>query len=146
VDIPKICGIQLSPLSRTLILGMPPTLGFYPILSICVFFWGEFLQKFGFLGKNGFATWPFVLASTNERPTIRYVHQVLTGNIKLPPIPFHKPIVSYSTQNEIEFVDMITSSTSNDREPSIKSSSSIHSKLDRSWQFQNYGNFFVLKL
>ncbi|CAK9234699.1 unnamed protein product [Sphagnum jensenii] len=69
----------------------------------------------------------------NERPTIRYVHQVLTGNIKLPPIPFHKPIASYSTQNEIEFVDMITSSTSNDREPSIESSSSIHSKLDRSW-------------
>jgi len=69
----------------------------------------------------------------NARPTMEYVHQVLTGNIKLSPIPFHKPIVSYSTQNEIEFVDMITSSTSNDGEPSIESSSSIHSKLDRSW-------------
>jgi hypothetical protein len=43
---------------------MPPTLGFYPILSICVFVLGEFLQKLGFLGKNGFAPWPFVLAST----------------------------------------------------------------------------------
>jgi hypothetical protein len=69
----------------------------------------------------------------NARPTMEYVHQVLTWNIKLSPIPFHKPIVSYSTQNEIEFVDMITSSTSNDEEPSIESSSSIHSKLDRSW-------------
>jgi hypothetical protein len=69
----------------------------------------------------------------NARPTMGYVNQVLPGNIMLPPIPFHKPIASYLTQNEIEFVDMITSSTSNVGEPSIESSSSIHSKLDRSW-------------
>jgi interleukin-1 receptor-associated kinase 1 len=69
----------------------------------------------------------------NARPTMGYVRQVLTGNINLPPIPPHKPIASYSTQNGIEFMDMITSSTSNDGEPSIESSSSIHSKLDRSW-------------
>ncbi|CAM6038580.1 unnamed protein product [Sphagnum compactum] len=69
----------------------------------------------------------------NARPTMGYVRQVLTGNINLPPIPFHKPIASYSTQNGIEFMDMITSSTSNDGEPSIESSSSIHSKLDKSW-------------
>jgi interleukin-1 receptor-associated kinase 1 len=62
----------------------------------------------------------------NARPTMGYVRQVLTGNINLPPIPFHKPIASYSTQNGIEFMDMITSSTSNDGEPSIESSSSIH--------------------
>jgi hypothetical protein len=42
----------------------------------------------------------------NARPTMGYVRQVPLGNIKLPPIPFHKPIASYSTQNEIEFVDM----------------------------------------
>jgi len=69
----------------------------------------------------------------NARPTMGYVRQVLTGNINLPPIPFHKPIASYSTQNGIEFMDMITPSTSNDGEPSIESSSSIHSKLDKSW-------------
>ncbi|CAK9210384.1 unnamed protein product [Sphagnum troendelagicum] len=69
----------------------------------------------------------------NARPTMGYVRQVLTGNINLPPIPFHKPIASYSTQTGIEFMDMITSSTSNDGEPSIDSSSSIHSKLDKSW-------------
>ncbi len=69
----------------------------------------------------------------NARPTMGYVRQVLTGNINLPPIPPHKPIASYSTQNGIEFMDMITSSTSNDGEPSIESSSSIHSKLDKSW-------------
>jgi len=68
----------------------------------------------------------------NARPTMGYVRQVLTGNINLPPIPFHKPIASYSTQNGIEFMDMITSSKSNDGESSIESSSSIHSKLDRS--------------
>jgi interleukin-1 receptor-associated kinase 1 len=68
----------------------------------------------------------------NARPTMGYVRQVLTGNINLPPIPFHKPIASYSTQNGIEFMDMITSSTSNDGERSIESSSSIHSKLDKS--------------
>ncbi|CAM6062610.1 unnamed protein product, partial [Sphagnum tenellum] len=64
----------------------------------------------------------------NARPTMGYVRQVLTGNINLPPIPFHKPIASYSTQNGIELMDMITSSTSNDGEPSIESSSSILSK------------------
>ncbi|CAK9265092.1 unnamed protein product, partial [Sphagnum jensenii] len=64
----------------------------------------------------------------NARPTMGYVRQVLTGNFNLPPIPFHKPIASYSTQNGIEFMDMITSSTSNDGEPSIESSSSILSK------------------
>jgi hypothetical protein len=69
----------------------------------------------------------------NVRPMMGYVHQVLAGNIKLPLIPFHKPIASYSTQNEIEFVDMISSSTSNEGEPSTDSSSSIHSQLDRSW-------------
>ncbi|CAK9209363.1 unnamed protein product [Sphagnum troendelagicum] len=58
-----------------------------------------------------------------------YVRQVLIGNINLPPIPFHKPIASYSTQNGIEFMDMITSSTSNDGQPSIESSSSILSKV-----------------
>ncbi|CAK9205171.1 unnamed protein product [Sphagnum troendelagicum] len=68
----------------------------------------------------------------NARPTMGYVRQVLTGNINLPPIPFHKPVASYSTQNGIEFMDMITSSTSNDGEPSIESSSSIQSKLDTS--------------
>ncbi|CAK9209360.1 unnamed protein product [Sphagnum troendelagicum] len=50
----------------------------------------------------------------NARPTMGYVRQVLIGNINLPPIPFHKPIASYSTQNGIEFMDMITSSTSNE--------------------------------
>jgi len=48
----------------------------------------------------------------NARPTMGYVRQVLTRNINLPPIPFHKPIASYSTQNGIEFMDMIASSTS----------------------------------
>jgi interleukin-1 receptor-associated kinase 1 len=57
----------------------------------------------------------------NARPTMGYVRQVLTGNINLPPIPFHKPRASYSTQNGIEFMDMFTSSTSNDGEPSIES-------------------------
>jgi hypothetical protein len=66
----------------------------------------------------------------NARPTMGYVRQVLTRNINLPSIPFHKPIVSYSTQ--IEFMDMIASS-SNDGERSIENSSSIHSKLDKSW-------------
>jgi hypothetical protein len=56
----------------------------------------------------------------NARPTMGYVRQVLTRNINLPPIPFHKPIASYSTQNGIELMDMITSSTSNAGEPSIK--------------------------
>ncbi len=69
----------------------------------------------------------------NARPTMGYVRQVLTGNINLPPIPFHKPIASYSTQNGIEFMNIITSSTSNDGERSIESSSSIHSKLHKSW-------------
>jgi hypothetical protein len=69
----------------------------------------------------------------NARPTMGYVCQVLTGNINLPAIPFHKPIASYSTQNGIECMDMIMSSTSNDGERSIESSSSIHSKLDKSW-------------
>jgi hypothetical protein len=69
----------------------------------------------------------------NARPTMGYVRQVLTRNIKFPPIPFHKRIALFPTQNEIEFVDMITSSTSNEGEPPIESSSSIHSKLDRSW-------------
>jgi interleukin-1 receptor-associated kinase 1 len=68
----------------------------------------------------------------NARPTMGYVRQVLTGNIDLPPISFHKPITSYSTQNGIEFMDMITTSKSNDVESSIESSSSIHSKLDKS--------------
>jgi hypothetical protein len=68
----------------------------------------------------------------NARPTMGYVRQVLIGNIDLPPISFHKPITSYSTQNGIEFMDMITSSKSNDVESSIESSSSIHSKLDKS--------------
>ncbi|CAM6012778.1 unnamed protein product [Sphagnum balticum] len=68
----------------------------------------------------------------NARPTMGYVRQVLTGNIILPPIPLHKPIASYSTQNRIVFMDMTTSSTSNDGEHSIESSSSIHSKLDKS--------------
>jgi hypothetical protein len=124
---------------------MSPTLGLYPILSICVFFWRifaknqpekcDFHQYEGFfMGKMVFLLGLLCLhPHPNARPTMEYVHQVLTGNIKLSPIPFHKPIVSYSTQNEIEFVDMITSSTSNDGEPSIESSSSIHSKLDRSW-------------
>ncbi|CAK9218105.1 unnamed protein product [Sphagnum troendelagicum] len=67
----------------------------------------------------------------NARPTMGYVRQVLTGNINLPPIPFHKPIASYSTQNQM-FMNMITSSASNDGKRSIKSSSSIHSKLDKS--------------
>ncbi len=57
----------------------------------------------------------------NARPTMGYVRQVLTGNINLPPIPFQKPRASYSTQNRIEFMDMITSSISNDGEPSIES-------------------------
>jgi serine/threonine protein kinase len=57
----------------------------------------------------------------NARPTMGYVRQVLIGNINLPPIPFHKPVASYSTQNGIEFMDMITNSTSNDGEPSIES-------------------------
>ncbi|CAM6012779.1 unnamed protein product [Sphagnum balticum] len=52
----------------------------------------------------------------NARPTMGYVRQVLTGNIILPPIPLHKPIALYSTQNRIVFMDMITSSTSNDGE------------------------------
>ncbi len=52
----------------------------------------------------------------NARPTMGYVHQVLIGNVNLPPIPFHKPVVSYSTQNGIGFMDVITSSTSNDGE------------------------------
>ncbi len=69
----------------------------------------------------------------NARLTMGYAHQVLTGNIKLPPIPFHKPVASYSTQNEIYFVDRIISSTSNDGDPSIESSRSIHSKLDTTW-------------
>ncbi|CAM6012821.1 unnamed protein product [Sphagnum balticum] len=69
----------------------------------------------------------------NARPTMGYVRQVLTGNINLPPIPLHKPIALYSTQNRIVFMDMTTSSTSNDGERSIESSSSIHSKLDKSW-------------
>jgi interleukin-1 receptor-associated kinase 1 len=68
----------------------------------------------------------------NARPTMGYVRQVLTGNIILPPIPLHKPIALYSTQNRIVFMDMTTSSTSNDGERSIESSSSIHSKLDKS--------------
>jgi interleukin-1 receptor-associated kinase 1 len=68
----------------------------------------------------------------NERPTMGYVHQVLTGNINLPAIPFHKPIASYSTQNGIRFKDMFTSSTSNHGEPSVESSSLIRSQLDRS--------------
>jgi len=68
----------------------------------------------------------------NERPTMGYVHQVLTGNINLPTIPFHKPIASYSTQNGIRFKDMFTSSTSNHGEPSVESSSLIRSQLDRS--------------
>jgi hypothetical protein len=67
----------------------------------------------------------------NARPTMGYVRQVLTGNINLPAIPFRKPIASYSTQNQM-FMDMITSSASNDGERSIESSSSIHSKLDKS--------------
>jgi len=82
----------------------------------------------------------------NARPTMGYVRQVLIGNINLPPIPFHKPRASYSTQNGIEFMDMFISSTSNDGEPSIESCSSIHSKLDKSWQFNNYGNFLAFKL
>jgi serine/threonine protein kinase len=68
----------------------------------------------------------------NARPTMGYVRQVLTGNINLPPIPPQKPIASYSTQNRIEFMDMITSSKSNDGEASIESLSSIHSKFDQS--------------
>jgi len=84
-----------------------------------------------FMGKMVFLLGLLCLhTDPNARPTMEYVHQVLTGNIKLPPIPFHKPIASYSTQNEIEFVDMITNSRSNDGEPLIES---IHSKLDRSW-------------
>jgi hypothetical protein len=67
----------------------------------------------------------------NARPTMGYVRQVLTGNINLPPIPLHKPIASYSTQNQM-FMDMIISSTSNDGKRSIESSSSMHSKLDKS--------------
>jgi interleukin-1 receptor-associated kinase 1 len=67
----------------------------------------------------------------NARPTMGYVCQVLTGNINLPPIPFHKPIASYSTQNQM-FMEMITSSANNDGKRSIESSSSIHSKLDKS--------------
>jgi serine/threonine protein kinase len=69
----------------------------------------------------------------NARPTMGYVRQVLTGNINLPAIPFHKPIALYPTQNGIEFMDMFTSSTSNDGELSIDSSSSILSKVDKSW-------------
>jgi hypothetical protein len=103
---------------------------------------GKFSQKFGQIfakiwpEKCDFDQYKGLLCShpdPNARLTMGYVHQVLIGNIKLPPIPFHKPIASYSTQNEIEFVDMIISSTSNDEEPSIESSSSIHSNLDRSW-------------
>jgi hypothetical protein len=124
---------------------MPATLGLYPILSIRVFFWRIFAKhqpekcdsdqdKGFFMGKMVLLLGLLCsLRDPNARPTMGYFHQVLTGNIKLPPIPFHKPIASYSTQNEIEFVDMITSSTSNDGEPSIESSTSIHSKLDRSW-------------
>jgi hypothetical protein len=124
---------------------MSPTLGLYPILSIRVFFWRIFAnirpEKYEFDQYKGFFMGKMVLLlgllcwypDPNARPTMGYVHQVLTGNIKLPPIPFHKPIGSSSTQKEIEFVDMITSSTSNDGESSIDSSSSIHSKLDRSW-------------
>jgi hypothetical protein len=120
-------------------------LGLYPILSIRVLFWRIFSkiwpEKCDFDQYKGFFMGRMVLPlgllcshpDPNARPTMGYVHQVLTGNIKLHPIPFHKPIAPYSTQNEIEFVDMITSSTSNDMEPSIESSSSIHSKLDRSW-------------
>ncbi|CAM6039012.1 unnamed protein product [Sphagnum compactum] len=52
----------------------------------------------------------------NARPTMGGVHQVLTGNVNLPPIPFHKPVASYSTQNGIGFMDVITSSTTNDGE------------------------------
>jgi serine/threonine protein kinase len=52
----------------------------------------------------------------NARPKMGYVHQVLTGNVNLPPIPFHRPVASYSTQNGIGFMDVITSSTSNDGE------------------------------
>ncbi len=52
----------------------------------------------------------------NARPTMGYVHQVLIGNVNLPPIPFHKPVASYLTQNGIGFMDVITSSTSNDGE------------------------------
>ncbi len=126
-------------------MGMSPTLGLYPILSIRVLFWRIFAkirpEKCDFDQCKGFFMGKMVLLlgllcwhpDPNARPTMGYVHQVLTGNIRLPPIPFHKPIASYSTQNEIEFVDLITSSTSNDREPSIESSGSIHSKLDRSW-------------
>ncbi|CAK9867501.1 unnamed protein product, partial [Sphagnum jensenii] len=57
----------------------------------------------------------------NARPTMGYVRQVLTGNINLPPIPFHKPIASYSTQNGIEFMDMITSSTKKVQFQDVKS-------------------------
>jgi len=122
---------------------MPSTMGLYPILGIPVFFLGRIFPKIlpekcdfdqykgFFMGKMVFLLGLLCLhPHPIARLTMEYVHQVLTGNIKLPPIPFHKPIASYSTQNEIEFVDMITSSTSNDGEPSIES---IHSKLDRSW-------------
>jgi hypothetical protein len=52
----------------------------------------------------------------SARPTMRCVREVLTGNVNLPPIPFHRPVASYSTQNGIGFMDVITSSTSNDGE------------------------------
>jgi hypothetical protein len=45
----------------------------------------------------------------------------------------HKKIILIYLPNTPEFMDMITSSTSNDGERSIESSSSIHSKLDKSW-------------
>jgi hypothetical protein len=66
--------------------------------------------------KNFWVDFADLVTRNLARPTMGYVHQVLTGNVNLPRIPFHKPVASYSTQNGIGFMDVITSSASNDGE------------------------------
>jgi len=77
-------------------LGITPTLGLYPILSISVFYWPIFAKiqpekcdfdqyKGFFMGKIGLLLGLLCLhPDPNARPTMGYVHQVLTRNIKLP--------------------------------------------------------------